>query len=301
MAPSKVRTEIEGRTLTLSNLEKVLYPDAGFTKAQVIEYYVRIAPVLLPHIADRGITLKRFPDGVDAESFFEKRCPTHRPSWVGVTDGPGDRGGAIGYCLLDSAAALAWSANMAALELHAPMARSVDIDAPTMVVFDLDPGPGTDITDCAEVAVWIRDTLAGIDLQSYPKTSGSKGLQVYVPLNAPHTHDHASAFALMVAQVLERAHPNLIVTTQAKAARAGKVLIDWSQNSRHKTTIGAYSLRGRPRPTVSTPVSWDEVEAADDEPLRFEAEQVLDRVDELGDLFAPTLTEVQHLPPAGET
>lgn len=194
-------------------------------------------------------------------------------------------------------AALAWVANLAALELHGPMARAVDPDAPTMVVFDLDPGPGTAMAECAEVGIWIRDTLAGIGLAAYPKTSGSKGLQVYVPLNAPHTHDHASSFALAVAQVLERAHPTLIVTTQAKAARTNKVLIDWSQNSRHKTTIGVYSLRGRPRPTVSTPVTWDEVAAAaDGEPLSFEAADVLERVAAHGDLFAPAATEVQHLP-----
>jgi bifunctional non-homologous end joining protein LigD len=192
---------------------------------------------------------------------------------------------------------LAWAANLAALELHAPMARAADIDAPTMVVFDLDPGPGTSVVECCEVALWIRDTLAGLDLTCLAKTSGSKGLQVYVPLNCPHTHDHTSSFALAVAQVLEQAHPTLVVTTQAKAARKDRVLIDWSQNSRHKTTICAYSLRARPHPTVSTPVTWDEVEAgAGGEALSFEAGDVLERVDELGDLFAPTLTTVQHLP-----
>lgn len=297
MASAKVQVDIGDRTLTVSNLAKVLYPEAGFTKADVIDYYVRIAPVLLPHLCDRGITFRRFPDGVDGPSFFEKRCPSHRPDWVDVADGPGDRGGAIGYCQLTEVAALAWSANLAALELHAPMARSVDIDVPTMVVFDLDPGPGTAMTECAEVGLWIRDVLAGIDLVSFPKTSGSKGLQVYVPLNTPHDHEHASSFALAVAQVLEKANPERIVTTQAKAARSGKVLIDWSQNSRHKTTACVYTLRARPRPTVSTPVTWDEVAcAADGEPLVFEAADVLQRVEELGDLFAPTLDMEQSLP-----
>jgi bifunctional non-homologous end joining protein LigD len=294
---AKVEVSVGGRTLSVSNLDKVLYPEAGFTKAEVIDYYVRIAPVLLEHLGDRGITMRRFPDGVEAGSFFEKRCPSHRPEWVQTADGPGDRNGTIGYCRLSEPAALAWAANLAAIELHAPMARAGDIDAPTMVVFDLDPGPGTAMAECAEVGLWIRDTLAGVDLACLPKTSGSKGLQLYVPLNSPHTHEHASSFALAVAQVLEAAHPTLVVTTQAKAARTGKVLIDWSQNSRHKTTICAYSLRARPRPTVSTPVTWDEVEAAaDGAALSFEAAEVLARVEAHGDLFADTTTSVQHLP-----
>ena len=197
-------------------------------------------------------------------------------------------------------AALAWAANLAAIELHAPMARAGDIDTPTMAVFDLDPGPGTAIPECAEVALWIREVLAGGDLEAVPKTSGSKGLQVYVPLNTPQTHEHASSFALAVAQVLEKAHPELIVTTQAKEARKGKVLIDWSQNSRHKTTICVYSLRARPEPTVSTPVTWHEVEgAAGGGSLSFETDDVLARIDEHGDVFASTLTLEQRLPTSG--
>jgi len=297
MPAARTEVTIDGRALSVSNLDKVLYPEAGFTKAEVIDYYVRVAPVLLAHLGDRGITMRRFPNGVDAGSFFEKRCPTHRPEWVGTADGPGDHNGTIGYCRLDSTAALAWAANLAAIELHAPMARADDIESPTMVVFDLDPGPGTGMVQCAEVGLWIHDVLAGIGLDAYPKTSGSKGLQVYLPVNGPATHDDASAFALAVAQVLEKAHPKLIVTTMAKAARTNKVLIDWSQNSRHKTTICAYSLRARPRPTASTPVTWDEVaSAADGEPLTFEAADVLARLDDLGDLFAPTLDQVQELP-----
>ena len=297
MPAAKVKVAVGDRELSLSNLDKVLYPETGFTKAQVIDYYVRIAPVLLTHLGDRGITLKRFPDGVESPGFFEKRCPSHRPDWIDTALGPGDRNGSVGYCLFDEPAALAWAANMAALELHAPMARASDIESPTMVVFDLDPGPRTAMAECAEIGTWIRDTLAGIGLECVAKTSGSKGLQVYVPLNTPHTHDHTGSFALAVAQVLEKAHPDLVVTTQAKAARAGKVLIDWSQNSRHKTTICAYSLRARPHPTVSTPVTWDEVEAAaDGAPLTFEATDVLARVDELGDLFAPAAHLKQSLP-----
>jgi len=296
-AHRKVVADIGGRTLSLSNLDKVLYPETGFTKGEVIDYYVRVAPVLLTHLGDRGITMRRYPNGVDDKSFFEKRCPSHRPDWVRTAPGPGDSGGEIAYCRLADVASVAWAANLAALELHAPMARAADIDAPTMVVYDLDPGAPAAMTECAEVGLLLRDVLAGIGLACYAKTSGSKGLQLYLPLNAPHTHEHASSFALAVAQALERARPDLVVTTQAKAARPGKVLIDWSQNSRHKTTICVYSLRARPAPTVSTPVAWDEVEdAAEGKPLSFEAVDVLGRIEELGDLFAPTITEVQHLP-----
>jgi bifunctional non-homologous end joining protein LigD len=290
--------EVDGRRLKVTNLDKVLYPEAGFTKAEVIDYYVRVAPAMVPHIADRGVTLRRFPNGVEGQSFFEKRCPSHRPEWIGVFPGPGDRTGTIGYCALDSVAALAWSANMAALEVHAPMARGADIESPTMCVFDLDPGPGTGIPECAEVAIDIRsvlDNLAG--LVAFAKTSGSKGLQVYVPLNTPHAHGHCSGFAQAVAQVLEKHHPKQVTSTMAKSARPGKVFIDWSQNSRHKTTVAVYSLRARPRPTVSTPVTWEEVEAAaEGADLRFEAAEVLARVTKHGDLFAETLTIEQELP-----
>ncbi len=292
--------EIDGRALKVSNLGKVLYPEAGFTKAEVIDYYVRVAPVLLPHIADRGVTLRRYPNGVEGQSFFEKRCASHRPAWIGTFDGPGDRNGTIGYCALDSTAALAWSANQAALEIHAPMARGADIESPTMCVFDLDPGPGTGIPECAEVALQIRDVLDRLaGLACVVKTSGSKGLQLYVPLNTPHDHEHCSSFALAVAQVLERDQPQRITSTMAKAARPGKVFIDWSQNSRHKTTIAAYSLRARSRPRVSTPVTWDEVDAAaGGAALSFEAAEVLARVAAQGDLFAPALEVRQELPAA---
>jgi bifunctional non-homologous end joining protein LigD len=288
--------EVDGRTLRLSNLDKVLYPEAGTTKAEVIDYYARIAPVMVPHLAERGVTLRRFPDGVEGGSFFEKRCPGHRPEWLPTQAGPGDRNGTIQYCCLDSAPALVWAANMAALEIHAPMARS-DIDTPTMCVFDLDPGEGTTIVDCAEVALDIRHVLEGFGLEGFPKTSGSKGLQVYVPLNTPHTHEEASAFALAVAQLLERASPEHVVSNMKRSLRRGRVLVDWSQNSRHKTTVAVYSLRARPRPTVSTPVDWDEVDAAaGGAALAFETGDVLARVADRGDLFAGTLTLRQRLP-----
>ncbi|HET6836232.1 MAG TPA: non-homologous end-joining DNA ligase, partial [Acidimicrobiales bacterium] len=254
--------EVEGRRLTLSNLDKVLYPEVGTTKAEVIEYYARIALAMVPHLEDRGVTLRRFPNGVDAGSFFEKRCPSHRPGWVGTVLGPGDRNGSIHYCCLDSAPALVWAANMAALEIHAPMAQGVDIDSPTMCVFDLDPGAPAAMQECTDVALDVRHVLQGLGLEGFPKTSGSKGLQVYVPLNRPHTHEQASRFALAVAQLLERAHPDAVVSNMRKSLRPGKVFVDWSQNSRHKTTVAVYSLRARPRPTVSTPVTWEEVEAA---------------------------------------
>lgn len=290
--------EVDGHPLKVSNLDKVLYPEVGFTKGEVIDYYVRVAPTMLPHVGDRGLTLRRYPNGVEETSFFEKRCASHRPDWIGTFDGPGDRNGTIGYCALDSVAALAWSANMAALELHAPMARGVDIESPTMCVFDLDPGPKTGMTECAEVALDIRavlDRLAG--LECVPKTSGSKGLQLYVPLNTPHTHGHCSEFALAVAQVLEKHHADRVTSTMAKAARPGKVFIDWSQNSRHKTTVAVYSLRARAHPTVSTPVTWEEVAAAaDGAALSFEAPEVLERITVHGDLFASTLTITQTLP-----
>ncbi|MEY2571150.1 MAG: bifunctional non-ous end joining protein LigD [Acidimicrobiaceae bacterium] len=294
--------EIDGRQLKLSNLDKVLYPEVGFTKGEVIDYYARIAPTMVHHVGDRGVTLRRFPNGVDEKSFFEKRCASHRPEWVPVCLGPGDRAGGIDYCRLDSVPAIVWAANMAALEIHAPMARCDDIETPTMVVFDLDPGAPAAMTECAEVGLSIRDVLEGIGLQCFAKTSGSKGLQLYVPVNRPGlTHEHASSFALAVAQAMEKHHAALVVSNMSKDLRKGKVFIDWSQNSRHKTTAAVYTLRARPHPTVSTPVSWDEVEAAaDGGPLTFEARDVLDRIDEVGDLFADTVTLEQELPkPAG--
>jgi bifunctional non-homologous end joining protein LigD len=288
--------EIDGRELSVTNLDKVLYPD-GFTKAEVIDYYVRVAPAMLPHVQGRGVTLRRYPNGVDGTSFFEKRSPDHRPDWIGTALGPGDRKGGIQYLVIDEVATLAWVGNMAALEVHAPMARAVDIDAPTMVVFDLDPGAPATIVDCCRVALEIQDVLADLDLQIWPKTSGSKGMQLYLPLNTPHTHEHASSFALAVAQVLEKQDPKRVTSVMKKQLRKGKIFVDWSQNSHHKTTIAAYSLRARPTPTVSTPISWDEVQSgADGEVLSFVAPEVLERVADLGDLFAPTATLEQELP-----
>ena len=290
--------DVDGRRISLSNLDKVLYPEAGFTKAEVIDYYHRIAPVMVPHLAGRALTLRRWPNGVDQSGFFEKRCPKHRPDWLPTAPGPGDRNGTIDYCQFDEPAALVWAANMAAIELHAPMASACDIETPRAVVFDLDPGPPAAMGECASIALDIRDVLGAVGLEAWPKTSGSKGLQLYVPVNRPCGHDDAGRFALAVAQVLEKARPNDVVTVMTKSERHRKVFIDWSQNSRHKTTVAVYSLRARPQPTVSTPVAWAEVEAAadGDEPLVFDAGAVLARVDAYGDLFAPVLTMEQELP-----
>ena len=304
MSPAKserVAVEVGGRSLSLSNLDKVLYPKTGFTKGEVIDYYARIAPVLVPHLSGRCITLRRFPNGVEGKSFFEKRCASHRPDWVETAVGPGDSGGEIHYCCIEEPAALVWTANLAALELHSPMAFASDLENPSMLVFDLDPGAPATITECCAVALDLVEVLDSVGLDAFPKTSGSKGLQVYVPLNTSgddaHTHDHASSFALACGQLLARQKPDDVVVTMKKADRPGKVFVDWSQNSRHKTTSAVYTMRARPEPTVSTPVTWDEVsDGADGEPLRFETADVLDRVAEFGDLFAPTLELEQRLP-----
>jgi bifunctional non-homologous end joining protein LigD len=296
-----IQVEVGGRSLNLTNLNKVLYP-SGFTKAQVIDYYARITPYALPHLTGRCMTFRRYPDGSDKEGFFEKRCPKHRPDWVGTALGPGDRSGDIGYCRLDEPASLIWSANLAALELHAPMSLAVDLESPRMLVFDFDPGAPAAISECCQIALAVRDVLDAVGLQGWCKTSGSKGLQMYVPLNTPTTHEHASSFALAVGQVLERQLPDRVTTTMAKAIRPGKIFVDWSQNARHKTTIAPYSLRARPEPTVSTPVMWEEVEACAADPgttpLVFDAAGVLQRVEVHGDLFAPVLTLEQQLPTA---
>ena len=296
-----VEIDVEGRHLSLSNLDKVLYP-SGFTKAQVIDYMARIAPVAVPHLTGRALTFRRYPDGTDTAGFFEKRCPGHRPEWVAVARGPGDRRGGIDYCCIDEVAAMVWAANMAAIELHAPMALADDLDTPRALVFDFDPGAPASIVECCEIAVATREVLDSVGLQGWCKTSGSKGLQMYVPLNTPGaTHDGAADLALAVGQVLERQMPGRVTTVMAKAERPGKIFVDWSQNAFHKTTIAPYSLRARHEPTVSTPVSWEEVEAAaaGHVELRFTAEQVLDRVDEFGDLFAPVLSVEQELPVPG--
>ncbi len=306
-AGSPVRDGIEvrvaQRTLKVTNLDKVMYPATGFTKRDVIEYHVGIAPVLLGHLEGRPLTRIRFPNGVEDKSFFEKQCPSHRPDWV-QTAAVHLSKKTVDFCVCEDLPTLVWLANLAALELHTSMHRADAQQRPTMMVFDLDPGPPATIVECCRVAILLQGMFAGLGLQAFPKTSGSKGMQVYVPLNVPGaTYAHTKGFAKAVAELLEASEPGLVVSRMAKAVRAGKVFIDYSQNDEHKTTVCVYSLRARERPTVSTPITWDEVrdclDAGDPQRLVFDARQVLARVAEDGDLFAPVLSLVQEIPALG--
>jgi bifunctional non-homologous end joining protein LigD len=295
----RLEVAVGDRTLSLSNLDKVLYPRAGFTKGQVIEYYTRIAPVLLPHLQARPLTLKRYPNGVEDKFFYEKRCPTHRPEWVRTAAvWSGRNEGDIDFCLCEDLPTVVWLANLADLELHTPMARAPEMDHPTMIAFDLDPGPPATIVECARVALELRRAFAFWGLSAFPKTSGSKGMQVYLPLNTPVTYEDTRTFSRGLAQLLERRDPEHLVSDMSKAKRTGKVFVDWSQNDRHKTTVNVYSLRAMERPTVSTPLAWDEVEemAASGVGLSFTSDEVLERVRSHGDLFAPVQTLEQELP-----
>ncbi|MGA9641374.1 MAG: non-homologous end-joining DNA ligase [Terriglobales bacterium] len=293
--------EVEGRKLKLTNLEKVLYPAAGFSKGQVVDYCVRIAPALLPHLRGRPLTMKRYPEGVDREYFFEKNAPKHRPDWVQTAPvwSEGNRR-TIDYILANDLPTLVWIANLASIELHPSLSIAPEIEQPTMIVFDLDPGPPANIVQCAQVGLWVREIFEHFGLKSFPKTSGSKGLQIYVPLNTKTSYDETKPFAHALARLLEQEHPELVVSDMKKAVRTNKVLVDWSQNDEHKTTISVYSLRARERPTVSTPVRWEEVEQAlkkkDAGRLVFESKDVLARVEKMGDLFEPVLTLKQKLP-----
>ena len=299
----KTELNVAGRTLMVSNIDKVLYPEVGFTKGQVIDYYIRIAPVLLPHLKARPITLKRYPDGVEGFFFYEKQCPSHRPEWVKTTTVPSRRQeGKIDYCVMSDLPALVWAANLADLELHTFLHCAPAIERPTAMAFDLDPGPPADIVQCCQVALWLKEAFDGFGLQSFPKTSGSKGLQLYVPLNTATTYDKTKAFAHALAERLEREHPEQVVSRMLKTLRKGKVLIDWSQNDEHKTTVCVYSLRAKARPTVSTPVTWDEVKEClrkgKAELLVFTYEDALRRAEEHGDLFEPVLKLKQKMPGA---
>jgi len=298
-----VEVRVAGRTLKVTNLDKVMYPKTGFTKRDVIDYYVGIAPVLLGHLEDRPLTRIRFPNGVEDKSFFEKQCPSHRPDWVRTAAVHLSKK-TVDFCVCDDLPTLVWLANLAALELHTSMHRADAQRCPAMMVFDLDPGPPATIVECCRVALWLQGMFEGLGLQAFPKTSGSKGMQVYVPLNVPGaTYEHTKGFAKAVAELLEASEPGLVVSRMAKAVRTGKVFIDYSQNDEHKTTVCVYSLRARERPTVSTPITWDEVrdclDAGDPQRLVFDAAQVLARVAEQGDLFAPVLSLVQEIPALG--
>jgi bifunctional non-homologous end joining protein LigD len=299
--PKRVEVDIEGRTLSLSNLDKVLYPEAGFTKGQVIDYYSRVAPAVLPHLRSRPLTLKRYPNGVDKGHFYEKQCPSHRPDWVQTTAVHSrHRGGIIDFCLAEDLPTLVWLSNLADLELHTSLARAEDVTQPTILAFDLDPGPPATIVHCARVALALREALDHLGMQAWPKTSGSKGMQVYVPINVPVTYEDTKPFALGIAKVLERRLPDLVISEMRRDLRKGKVFVDWSQNDEHKTTVSVYSLRALPQPTVSTPLTWEEVEAVtrseDPGELVFGPQDVLARVTEHGDLFAPVQEGEQPLP-----
>jgi bifunctional non-homologous end joining protein LigD len=293
--------EVQGRTLKLTNREKVMYPRSGFTKGDLIDYYAAVAPVLLPHLAGRPLTLKRYPDGVEGKYFYEKRCPPHRPDWVRTAPIASERGrGTIDYCLAEDLSTLIWAANLADIELHTSLSRAQRMDRPTAIVFDLDPGAPAALRECARVALWIREIFDSFGLETFVKTSGSKGLQVYAPLNSTVGYEQTKPFARAVAELLEKRHPRQVVSRMAKELRPGRVLVDWSQNDEHKTTVCVYSLRARERPTVSTPLDWEEVEKAvrsrRKTELSAEPSALLQRVQSQGDLFAPLLTLTQELP-----
>jgi bifunctional non-homologous end joining protein LigD len=299
--PKRVEVHVQGRTLSLSNLDKVLYPVAGFTKGHVIDYYTRVAPAVLPHLEGRALTLKRYPNGVEGQFFYEKNAPSHRPEWVRTARVPiRTDGRTIDFVVADDLPTLVWLANLADLELHTSLARAADPKAPTILAFDLDPGPPATIVECARVALRLREVFAHLGLEGFPKTSGSKGMQVYVPLNVPTTYAQTKRFSQAIAQLLERRHPELVVSEMRKDLRPGKVFVDWSQNDEHKTTVAVYSLRAKDHPTVSTPLRWEEVEAVteseDPDELVFTSADVLERVAEHGDLFAAVERLEQELP-----
>jgi len=303
VATSQV-VEVDGRELKLTNLDKVLYPEVGFTKGEMVDYYAKVADAMVPHLKGRAVTLRRFPEGVDDldSAFFEKRCPKHRPKWVKTTNvRAGPNAGNIDFCVCDGRPTLVWMAQLAAIELHPSLSLGRAPTRPTVLAFDLDPGPPADVVDCCRVAIRLRDMFGHFGVQSFPKTSGSKGLQVYVPLNRKDvSYDTTKPFAKAIAQLLEKQTPDLVVSKMKKVERGGKVFVDWSQNHRSKTTIAVYSLRARERPTASTPLTWEEVETAadsgDGKPLVFAAGEVLERIEQHGDLFAPVLELEQELP-----
>jgi bifunctional non-homologous end joining protein LigD len=298
------QVEVDGKELRLTNLGKVLYPEVGFTKGEMVDYYAKVAPAIVPHLRGRAVTLRRFPEGVDDldSAFFEKRCPKHRPKWVKTTRvQAGPNAGKIDFCVCDSLPTLIWMAQLAAIELHPSLSLGRALKRPTVLAFDLDPGPPADVVDCSRVALRLREVLGQLELESFVKTSGSKGMQLYVPLNGKATYEDTRPFAQALAQLIAKQSPDEVLAKMGKKTdRSGKVLIDWYQNNERKTTIAVYSLRARERPTVSTPVTWEEVEAVaesgDGSALVFEAADVLERIEQQGDLFAPVLDLKQQLP-----
>jgi bifunctional non-homologous end joining protein LigD len=291
---------VEGKEVPLTNLDKIYYPKAGFTKGEMLAYYIKIAPILLPHLKDRPLTMKRYPNGVEAPFFYEKQCPKPTPPFVETCQvARHHKPGSIQFCLANNLPTLVWAANLGDLELHTFLSRFPDIDKPTAIVFDLDPGPPADAVQCAQVALWLREMFSNLGLEVFIKSSGSKGMQTYIPLNTATSYQETAPFAKAVAQTLEKAHPELVVSDMKKALRHGKVLVDWSQNSETKTTVCVYSLRAKDRPFVSMPLEWHEVEKCwqkkDASLVFFEATEALKRVEKKGDLFAPILTLKQSL------
>jgi bifunctional non-homologous end joining protein LigD len=298
------QVEVDGKELKLTNLDKVLYPKTGFTKGEMVDYYAKVAPAIVPHLSGRAVTLRRFPEGVEDldAAFYEKRCPKHRPQWVKTAKvQAGPRAGVIEFCVCDSLPTLVWMAQLAAIELHPSLSKSRAPKRPTSLVFDLDPGPPADVVDCSRVALRLREVLDQLGLQCFSKTSGSKGMQLYVPLNSKTSYEETRPFGQALAKIVANQDPeNILAKMGKKTDRSGKVFIDWYQNNERKTTISVYSLRARERPTVSTPITWDEVEQAAEsgkgDHLVFETEDVLKRIEEQGDLFAPVLELEQELP-----
>lgn len=303
MSPTEsvVEVRVANRTLRLTNLDKVLWPNAGFTKGQMIDYYTRVAPALLPHLRDRPLTLKRYPNGIDGQMFYEKNCPKHRPPWVATARvwSEGNNRDMF-YCMVQDLPTMVWVAQLGTIELHTSLSLYKKLSQPRMLVFDLDPGPPATIVECCQVAIWLGEWFEQRKLKAFAKTSGSKGMQLYVPLNTPVDYEQTKRVSKGLAQKLERDRPKHVVHMQRKTLREGKVLIDWSQNDEYKTTVSVYSLRARERPTVSTPVTWDEVhnclDAGDPDLLVFDSTKVLERVERLGDLFEPVLKLKQKLP-----
>jgi bifunctional non-homologous end joining protein LigD len=295
-----MQTLVSGRSLTIGHLDRVVYPRTGTTKGELLDYYVQVADVMLPHLRNRLLHMHRYPEGVEGPRFWQKACPEHRPDWLPTAPvWSREKQADIHYCVVNELAALLWAVNLGSIELHTSLHRLDDLGRPTTLTFDLDPGDGVGMLDCCEVGLRVRDMFAGVGLRSFAKTSGSKGLQVYVPVNTEVAYSQTKPLAKSIAELLERAAPDAVVSRMAKTLRAGRVLVDWSQNTEHKSMVCAYSVRAKQRPTVSTPVGWDEVEAAvdagDADALVFEMNDVLERVADRGDLFEPVLTLRQPL------
>lgn len=286
--------------MRITTVDRIMFPGPATTKGELLEYYIRIGPVMLPHLRDRQLHMHRYPEGVDGPRFWQKACPEHRPAWVHtVPVWSPDKNAYIEYCMVNELASLLWAVNLGSIELHTSLHRCQDLHRPTAMAFDLDPGPGTNILHCCEVALRLRELFEALGVESYPKTSGSKGLQVFVPLNTDVRYDFTKSAARRIAELFEEQTPQAVVSRMARVARRGRVLVDWSQNTEHKSTVCVYSVRAKERPTVSTPLAWEEVRSAVDsgrpEDLVFEIGDVLDRVRDRGDLFAPVISLRQDL------